>query len=47
MFRSAILGREEIGLPAECGLRVIELTEAVWESGRRGQPQEVAQLAHA
>jgi predicted dehydrogenase len=46
-FVAAILGREEIGSPAECGLRVIELTEAVWESGRRGQPQEVAQLAHA
>jgi predicted dehydrogenase len=46
-FIAAVLGDEEIASPAECGLRVIELTEAVWESGRKGQPQDVAQLARA
>ncbi len=43
-FIAAILGHEEIGSPAECGLRVIELTEAVWASGRSGGAQAVAEL---
>ena len=40
-FINAILGREEIEVPAECGLRVIQLTEAAWESARRGESVEV------
>jgi predicted dehydrogenase len=32
----AILGRAEVQVPPECGLAVIELTEAAWESARRG-----------
>ena len=37
----AILGRDEVQVPPECGLRVIELTEAAWESARTGQPAKV------
>ena len=40
-FINAILGREEIQVPAECGLRTIELTEAAWESGRSGKTVKV------
>ena len=35
-FVDAILGRDEVQVPPECGLRVIELTEAAWESARLG-----------
>lgn len=31
-FLDAILGRDEVQSPFECGLRVIELTEAAWKS---------------
>lgn len=40
-FFDAILGRDEVQVPAECGLRVIELTEAAWESARTGAPVAV------
>jgi hypothetical protein len=41
-FINAILGREEVKSPPTCGLRVIELTEAAWESAANGgQPTKV------
>jgi len=44
-FVDAILGRDEVRVPAECGLRVIELTEAAWKSAELGRPVRVAELA--
>lgn len=42
-FVRAILGQEEVQSPFECGLRVIELTEAAWRSGEKnGEPVKVA-----
>ncbi|MCC6728041.1 MAG: Gfo/Idh/MocA family oxidoreductase [Chthonomonadales bacterium] len=35
-FVDAIRGRDEVQAPFECGLRVIELTEAAWKSAGRG-----------
>jgi predicted dehydrogenase len=35
-FVDAILGRDAIQVPASCGLRVIQLTEAAWESAESG-----------
>ncbi|MBM4018285.1 MAG: Gfo/Idh/MocA family oxidoreductase [Planctomycetes bacterium] len=35
-FIRAIQGRQEPAAPAECGLRVIELTEAAWKSAAQG-----------
>ncbi|MDA0744975.1 MAG: Gfo/Idh/MocA family oxidoreductase [bacterium] len=35
-FVDAILGRDEIQVPAICGLRVIQLTEAAWASAQKG-----------
>jgi len=35
-FVDAILGRDEIQVPPSCGLRVIQLTEAAWESAEKG-----------
>lgn len=43
-FCDVILGRAKNWVPAECGLRVIELTEAAWKSGDAGQPVPVAGL---
>jgi predicted dehydrogenase len=40
-FVDALMGRDTIQVPATCGLRVIELTEAAWESGRTGKPVKV------
>jgi predicted dehydrogenase len=40
-FVAAILGKEEVEVPAECGLRVMQLTEAIWESAKRGEPVTV------
>jgi predicted dehydrogenase len=40
-FINSILGKEEPQTPAICGLRVIQLTEAAWESGKRGKPVDV------
>jgi len=45
-FVRAIQGRESAMAPFECGLRVIELTEAAWVSAARGgAPVPVADLA--
>jgi predicted dehydrogenase len=35
-FVDAILGRDEIQVPASCGLRVIQFTEAAWASAKQG-----------
>ena len=35
-FVDAIMGRADVEVPATCGLRVIELTEAAWESAKQG-----------
>jgi len=40
-FVDAILGRDVVQVPPECGLRVIELTEAAWESAKVGAPVSV------
>jgi predicted dehydrogenase len=40
----AILGRDTVRVPPECGLRVIELTEAAWRSAELGRPVQVAEL---
>jgi predicted dehydrogenase len=41
-FVDAILGRDEIQVPASCGLRVIQFTEAAWASAKAGgQPVNV------
>lgn len=40
----AILGRDKVWAPPECGLRVIELTEAAWKSAEFGQAISVAGL---
>lgn len=40
-FIGAILGREEVECPTICGLRVIELTEAAWNSGKQNRPIEL------
>ena len=40
-FVDAIFGRDEVQVPAQCGLRVIELTEAAWESARTGARADV------
>ncbi len=37
-FIAALRGEEEIQAPAECGLQVIQLSEAIWESAERGRP---------
>ena len=40
-FVDAILGRDVVQVPPECGLRVIELTEAAWESAKVRAPVSV------
>ena len=40
-FVDAILGKAELESPAECGLRVIQLTEAAWESAALGKAVKV------
>jgi len=40
-FVDSILGKDEPQTPPICGLRVIQLTEAAWESGRTGKPAKV------
>lgn len=40
-FVNLILGREEPQAPPECGLQVIRLTEAAWESARKDKPVRV------
>jgi predicted dehydrogenase len=41
----AILGRDTVRVPPECGLRTIELTEAAWRSAKLGRPVRVSELA--
>ncbi|MGC9360939.1 MAG: Gfo/Idh/MocA family protein [Anaerolineae bacterium] len=43
-FVDAILGRDEVRVPPECGLRVIELTEAAWKSAELGRRVNVDEL---
>jgi predicted dehydrogenase len=43
-FVRAILGTEPVEVPAECGLRVIELTEAAWRSAASGKPVTVGEM---
>ncbi len=40
-FVDSILGKDEPQTPPICGLRVMQLTEAAWESGRTGQVAKV------
>ena len=40
-FVDSILGKDEPQTPPICGLRVMQLTEAAWESGRTGEPVKV------
>lgn len=44
-FVDAILKRDRVRAPPECGLRVIELTEAAWRSAELGRAVRVAELA--
>jgi len=44
-FIDVILGKAEVGVPPECGLRVIELTEAAWKSAQLKRPVQVAELS--
>lgn len=44
-FVDAILGKDTVRVPPECGLRVIELTEAAWRSAELGRPVKVAELS--
>lgn len=43
-FCDAIKGKGDNWVPAECGLRVIELTEAAWKSAEMCAPCDVASL---
>ena len=43
-FIDAILGRDQVQVSPECGLRVIELTEAAWASAASGQPVKVKSI---
>lgn len=43
-FLAAIAGQQPVLAPAECGLRVMQLSEAAWKSADSGQPVEVAGL---
>ncbi len=42
-FVDSILGKDEPQTPAICGLRVMQLTEAAWESGKSGAVVRVKQ----
>ena len=46
-FVDAILGRDTVKSPAECGLRVMQLSEAAWRSAETGQPVDVRALSGA
>jgi len=43
-FRAAIQGKEPVMAPAECGLRVMQLSEAAWKSAESGMPVDVQAL---
>jgi len=44
-FVDVILGRDTNRVPPECGLRVIELTQAAWKSAELGRVVQVSELA--
>ena len=46
-FVDAILNRDTVKSPAECGLRVMQLSEAAWRSAETGQPVEARALSGA
>jgi predicted dehydrogenase len=43
-FIAAVRGEEQIQAPPECGLQVMRLTEAAWQSAATGEPVEVRPL---
>ncbi|HEV7214892.1 MAG TPA: Gfo/Idh/MocA family oxidoreductase, partial [Chloroflexota bacterium] len=43
-FLAAILGKQPVLAPAECGLRVMQLSEAAWKSAERGEAVAVSTL---
>src|SRR5687768_7390994 len=44
-FVDAILGKDTVKSPAECGLRVMQLSEAAWRSAETGEPIQVQSLS--
>ncbi len=46
-FVDAILGRDTVKSPAECGLRVMQLSEAAWKSAETGEAVAVKELSAA
>jgi predicted dehydrogenase len=44
-FVDAILGKDEVKSPAECGLRVMQLSEAAWKSAETGEAVQVRKLS--
>jgi predicted dehydrogenase len=40
-FVDALMGRDSVQVPPVCGLRVIELSEAAWQSAEKGRPVKV------
>lgn len=44
-FVDAIRGRDTVKSPAECGLRVMQLSEAAWKSAETGEPVHVRALS--
>jgi predicted dehydrogenase len=46
-FVDAILGRDTVKSPAECGLRVMQLSEAAWKSAETNQAVQVRALSGA
>jgi predicted dehydrogenase len=46
-FVDAILGRAKVASPAECGLRVMQLSEAAWKSAESNQAVQVSALSGA
>lgn len=46
-FVDAILGRDTVKSPAECGLRVMQLSEAAWKSAETGEAVQVRALSGA
>ena len=40
-FVDALLGRDSVQVPPVCGLRVIELSQAAWQSAEKGRPVKV------
>ncbi len=44
-FVDAILGKDDVKSPAECGLRVMQLSEAAWKSAETGEAVQVRALS--